>query len=149
MIVMVPTLGAGLIAISRIMDARHHAFDVITGSLLGVICGWAGYRQFFPQLSDHRSKGRAYPIRKWGTEPLARTESTPSDEVKLTDASNRYRRRRDSATPDYLEAGLNRRGTSSRPNDDYYFPTDDRLAQLEASHNPPGTQGQSIELSRL
>ena len=35
-VVLTPSLGAGLVAISRIMDARHHPFDVITGSLLGV-----------------------------------------------------------------------------------------------------------------
>jgi diacylglycerol diphosphate phosphatase/phosphatidate phosphatase len=61
-IVLVPSLGAALIAGSRIMDARHHPFDVITGSLLGIFCAWTAYRQYFPTLSDYRAKGRAYPI---------------------------------------------------------------------------------------
>lgn len=65
-IVLVPTLGAALIAGSRIMDARHHPFDVITGSILGIACGWVAYRQYFPPLSNFRAKGRAYPIRTWG-----------------------------------------------------------------------------------
>ncbi|KAE9963429.1 hypothetical protein BLS_009306 [Venturia inaequalis] len=51
---------------SRIMDARHHPFDVITGSLLGIFCAWTAYRQYFPTLSDYKAKGRAYPIRTWG-----------------------------------------------------------------------------------
>ncbi|EFQ99674.1 PAP2 domain-containing protein [Nannizzia gypsea CBS 118893] len=68
-IVMVPTLSAGLVAVSRIMDARHHPFDVISGSLLGVGCGWVAYRQYFPSLSEPWKKGRAYPIRTWGSIP--------------------------------------------------------------------------------
>ncbi|KAL4922550.1 phosphatidic acid phosphatase type 2/haloperoxidase [Aspergillus aurantiobrunneus] len=68
-LVMFPCLGATLIAVSRIMDARHHPFDVITGSLLGIICASISYRQYFPSLSEPWKKGRAYPIRSWGTEP--------------------------------------------------------------------------------
>ncbi|KAI5289866.1 hypothetical protein KEM54_003014 [Ascosphaera aggregata] len=86
MIAAAPVVGAALIAISRIMDARHHPFDVITGSMLGVVCAWVAYRQYFPPLSDYAAKGRAYPIRSWGSEPLA-SKSRPvrvdSDEVKL------------------------------------------------------------------
>ena len=67
---MAPTLGASLIATSRIMDARHHPFDVITGSLLGILVAWASYRQYFPALTEPWRKGRAYPIRSWGTEPV-------------------------------------------------------------------------------
>lgn len=62
-----PTLGAGLIAISRIMDARHHPFDVISGSMLGMLTAFCAYRQYFPPLSEAWRKGRAYPIRSWGT----------------------------------------------------------------------------------
>ncbi|KAL2814271.1 PAP2-domain-containing protein [Aspergillus granulosus] len=68
-LVMLPCLGATLIAVSRIMDARHHPFDVITGSLLGVICASISYRQYFPSLSEPWKKGRAHPIRSWGTAP--------------------------------------------------------------------------------
>lgn len=67
---LIPTLAAALIAISRIMDARHHPFDVISGSLLGILTAFAAYRQYFPPVSESWRKGRAYPIRSWGTEPL-------------------------------------------------------------------------------
>ena len=49
---MVPTLAAALIAISRIMDARHHPFDVISGSALGMTVAWLAYRQYFPPISE-------------------------------------------------------------------------------------------------
>jgi diacylglycerol diphosphate phosphatase/phosphatidate phosphatase len=73
---MIPTLGASLIATSRIMDARHHPFDVISGSLLGILVAWGSYRQYFPAVTDSWRKGRAYPIRSWGTEPMAPTDNT-------------------------------------------------------------------------
>lgn len=78
-IVMVPTLGAALIAGSRIMDARHHPFDVISGSMLGLLVAWASYRQYFPPVSETWRKGRAYPIRSWGKTPL------PPNTVRRTD----------------------------------------------------------------
>jgi diacylglycerol diphosphate phosphatase/phosphatidate phosphatase len=61
-VVMAPTLGASLVAGSRIMDARHHPFDVITGTLIGIVFAWAAYRQYFPAISDCHAKGRAYPM---------------------------------------------------------------------------------------
>lgn len=64
-----PSLGAALVAISRIMDARHHPFDVISGSMLGIVCAWIAYRQYFPPISEAWKKGRAYPIRTWGSIP--------------------------------------------------------------------------------
>jgi hypothetical protein len=76
-IVMIPTLGAALIAVSRIMDARHHPFDVITGSLLGAAMAWAAYRQYFPPLSEPWKKGRAHPIRSWATEPTRHVPLMP------------------------------------------------------------------------
>ena len=70
----IPTLGAALVAVSRIEDARHHPFDVLFGSGLGALCAWGGYRQYFPSLDEAWKKGQAYPIRSWGTEPAG-----PSD----------------------------------------------------------------------
>jgi hypothetical protein len=69
LVCMTPILAATLVAVSRIMDARHHPFDVITGSLLGTVCAWIAYRQYFPPITESWRKGRAYPIRTWGTEP--------------------------------------------------------------------------------
>lgn len=71
LLVTIPILAATLVAVSRIMDARHHPFDVITGSLLGVVCAIVSYRQYFPPITESWRKGRAYPIRTWGTEPAA------------------------------------------------------------------------------
>ena len=67
---MVPTLAAALVAGSRIMDARHHPFDVLSGGALGILVGWASYRQYFPPVSETWRKGRAYPIRAWGRDPV-------------------------------------------------------------------------------
>ncbi|KAJ9260306.1 hypothetical protein DTO195F2_4596 [Paecilomyces variotii] len=69
-IVVTPLMAASLIAVSRIMDARHHPFDVISGSLLGVFCAWASYGQYFPPITQPWKKGRAYSIRTWATAPI-------------------------------------------------------------------------------
>ncbi|KAF9883391.1 hypothetical protein FE257_003514 [Aspergillus nanangensis] len=76
-IIMTPCVAATLIAVTRIMDARHHPFDVITGSLLGVLCAYMAYRQYFPSISEPWKKGRAYPIRSWGTDPIAPAHAVP------------------------------------------------------------------------
>ncbi|KAF2271106.1 lipid phosphate phosphatase-like protein 1 [Lojkania enalia] len=70
-IVLVPTLSAAVVAGTRIMDARHHPFDVLSGSALGILVAWAAYRQYFPPISETWRKGRAYPIRAWGLQPVA------------------------------------------------------------------------------
>jgi membrane-associated phospholipid phosphatase len=67
-IVLIPTLAASCIAMSRIMDARHHPFDVLFGSAMGILVAWAAYRQYFPPVGETWKKGRAYPIRTWGSE---------------------------------------------------------------------------------
>ncbi|KAF2437029.1 PAP2-domain-containing protein [Tothia fuscella] len=86
-IVLIPTLGAALVAGSRIMDARHHPFDVLSGSLLGMLVAWASYRQYFPPLHDVRAKGRAYPVRTWGRSAeenhLANYQDDYNDRVPL------------------------------------------------------------------
>jgi diacylglycerol diphosphate phosphatase/phosphatidate phosphatase len=69
-LVLVPCIAAALIAGSRIMDARHHPFDVLSGSLMGILVAWGAYRQYFPPLHETWRKGRAYPIRSWGREPV-------------------------------------------------------------------------------
>ena len=73
---LIPTLGAALIAISRIEDARHHPFDALFGSLLGAVMAWYAYRQYFPPLSETWRKGRAYPIRTWAGEPMVPNGNT-------------------------------------------------------------------------
>lgn len=83
-IVLVPLLAAAMISITRIMDGRHHPFDVLSSSILGIFIAWVAYRQYFPSLSEPWKKGRAFPIRSWGSDsshpakvPNART---PHDE---------------------------------------------------------------------
>lgn len=41
-----PTLGAALVATSRLQDYRHHYFDVISGSLLGAIIAYAVFSKY-------------------------------------------------------------------------------------------------------
>ncbi|PIG90344.1 GPI anchored cell wall protein [Aspergillus arachidicola] len=76
-IIIIPCIGATLIAVSRIMDARHHPFDVITGSLLGIVCAYIAYRQYFPSITEPWKKGRAYPIRSWGRDPVVPSDAAP------------------------------------------------------------------------
>ncbi|KAF8429038.1 phosphatidic acid phosphatase type 2/haloperoxidase [Tirmania nivea] len=77
-IVLIPLLAASMVSISRIMDARHHPFDVISSSILGTFIAWVAYCQYFPSLREPWKKGRAYPIRTWGRDPPhpARVPST-------------------------------------------------------------------------
>ncbi|KAF1810468.1 PAP2-domain-containing protein [Eremomyces bilateralis CBS 781.70] len=86
-IVLVPTLAAALVAGSRIMDARHHPFDVITGSMLGTLTAWGSYRQYFPPVSETWRKGRAYPIRSWGKQPKAPEYALRDEERDSNDST--------------------------------------------------------------
>ncbi|KAF2653947.1 acid phosphatase/Vanadium-dependent haloperoxidase [Lophiostoma macrostomum CBS 122681] len=83
-IVLIPTLAAALVAGSRIMDARHHPFDVLSGSAMGILVAWGAYRQYFPPLHETWRKGRAYPIRAWGKtpEPPAHTAFQAEEEIQ-------------------------------------------------------------------
>ncbi|CUS09619.1 unnamed protein product [Tuber aestivum] len=74
MLVLIPLLAASLVAVSRIMDARHHPFDVITGGIMGFFVAYVSYRQYFPPLSETWKKGRAYPMRSWGTDSAERKQ---------------------------------------------------------------------------
>jgi len=78
-VVLTPVLGAALVSGTRIMDARHHPFDVLSGALIGTLIAWAAYRQYFPSIGDFRSKGRAYSMRTWGQDRAAlhQEENTP------------------------------------------------------------------------
>lgn len=50
-----PLCCAFLVCISRLMDYRHHAGDVIAGSIIGIVSAWFAYRQFYPPLSHHQA----------------------------------------------------------------------------------------------
>ncbi|KAF8442749.1 phosphatidic acid phosphatase type 2/haloperoxidase [Terfezia claveryi] len=83
-IVLIPLLAAAMVSISRIMDARHHPFDVLSSAILGIFVAWVAYRQYFPSLNEPWKKGRAYPIRSWGRDSSHTAEvsnaRTPHDE---------------------------------------------------------------------
>jgi hypothetical protein len=50
-ILLVPISSAALISVSRTMDYRHHATDVIAGGIIGTLMAWYAYRQYYPPLS--------------------------------------------------------------------------------------------------
>ncbi|RAL06024.1 phosphatase PAP2 family protein [Aspergillus ibericus CBS 121593] len=116
LLVMIPCLAATLVAVTRIMDARHHPFDVISGSLLGIICACISYRQYFPSLSEPWKKGRAYPIRTWGREPVP-----PADPVPLagTDGSTAALR---NIEEERLHQGTQRTATDDAPAGPLFLP---------------------------
>jgi diacylglycerol diphosphate phosphatase/phosphatidate phosphatase len=45
-----PLVGAALIAISRLEDYRHDVFDVVSGSVLGLVVTAFNWRRYFPSL---------------------------------------------------------------------------------------------------
>lgn len=68
------------------MDARHHPFDVVFGSLLGIVVAWCSYRQYFGPLRESWRKGQAYPIRSWATEPAGPDSVAVDREVSRQNA---------------------------------------------------------------
>ena len=154
-VVAIPAIGAGLIAGSRIMDARHHPFDVISGSLLGILVAWASYRQYFPSLSEWRAKGRAYPIRSWGktqADMMVPRESTSyaaaptHDEEQSVDATDASRRltipsgqpqRRTNIFRDELSRSQRQRNRSSRETIQIFASPDPSDDPSQHQHSPP------------
>ncbi|OJD14256.1 hypothetical protein AJ78_05385 [Emergomyces pasteurianus Ep9510] len=47
-----PIAGAGYITATRWVNNRHHPFDIIFGSLLGILFGWLGFRWYHPPLTS-------------------------------------------------------------------------------------------------
>ncbi|MCJ1309804.1 hypothetical protein MMC25_003465 [Agyrium rufum] len=50
LLVLIPLLGALLIALSRLADYRHDVYDVSAGSLLGAYVAYFTYRRYYPSL---------------------------------------------------------------------------------------------------
>ncbi|KAF9162813.1 phosphatidic acid phosphatase type [Actinomortierella ambigua] len=55
-LVLVPLLGAILIAISRIQDYRHTATQVTWGGIIGILCALFSYHQYYPSLTSRNSQ---------------------------------------------------------------------------------------------
>jgi diacylglycerol diphosphate phosphatase/phosphatidate phosphatase len=62
-IVLTPLAVAGLVAVSRVDDYRHHWQDVLVGSLLGASVAYFVYRQYYPALYE-QDCSRPYSPRK-------------------------------------------------------------------------------------
>ncbi|SAM08515.1 hypothetical protein [Absidia glauca] len=59
----IPILGALLIGISRFRDYRHHWGDVLIGGIIGLICAFFAYRQYYPPLYEGGSPYNSRIIR--------------------------------------------------------------------------------------
>ena len=71
-LVFFPMMGAALIAISRTMDYRHHATDVLAGGILGAIVAVVIYHLYYPPLWDTRCH------KPWAPR-IAKTDADPAD----------------------------------------------------------------------
>ncbi|KAG1469026.1 hypothetical protein G6F56_003501 [Rhizopus delemar] len=89
-----PFLGAALVAISRTEDYRHHWHDVFIGSILGAVCGYFAYRQYYPSLAHDTCH---YPFMArfvyWSTDKRKINEeetalATASEESSKHDSGN-------------------------------------------------------------
>jgi len=84
-VALIPLGAAALVAISRTMDYRHHATDVLTGSLLGFVVAYFSYRQYYRSLAAELSH-RPYSPR------IKRDDLLPTHHNTLTgpDVQGRY-----------------------------------------------------------
>ncbi|OWZ26749.1 hypothetical protein C349_06836 [Cryptococcus neoformans var. grubii Br795] len=88
-LLLAPLSCATLVAVSRTMDYRHHATDVIAGAVIGLLGGWYAYRQYYPPLS-HPLAYKPYSPRIPKSDPPpiplhshSRPRSRPSTEAML------------------------------------------------------------------
>ncbi|WVN91180.1 uncharacterized protein L203_106436 [Cryptococcus depauperatus CBS 7841] len=76
-LLLVPLSSSTLISLSRTMDYRHHATDVIAGGIIGVLAAWWCYRQYYPPLS-HTQPHQPYSPRIPKEESLIPLHNRPS-----------------------------------------------------------------------
>ncbi|KAI8876770.1 PAP2-domain-containing protein [Backusella circina FSU 941] len=82
-----PILGALLVAISRTRDYRHHWQDVTVGAILGTLCAYFAYRQYYPGLS-HSNCHDPFLTRMDGCNSAFYDEESNTDHVGLLGSSH-------------------------------------------------------------
>lgn len=93
LLVMTPAFTASLVAITRIMDHRHHPFDVFFGSAIGIFTSFIAFYQFFPGFDGQN----VYPSRLNRTAP----STHPTDGNDGTESGENARLRSPSAVSDH------------------------------------------------
>jgi len=78
-ITLIPFTGAALIALTRVTDYRHHATDIIAGSLLGLGLAYFSYRLYYPPL-EHPMAHKAYSPRIPAEEEAKESDNVYGDE---------------------------------------------------------------------
>ncbi|PYH46173.1 phosphatase PAP2 family protein [Aspergillus saccharolyticus JOP 1030-1] len=86
-IVFVPLAVAFFIAASRWFDYRHHGFDIIFGSVMGIVFAWIGFRLY--HLPVMRGAGWSWGARD-GTHAFFRSVGLPSHVCADNWATARY-----------------------------------------------------------
>ncbi|KAK4051443.1 hypothetical protein OIV83_002927 [Microbotryomycetes sp. JL201] len=91
-IAVAPVTGAALIAVSRTMDYRHHATDVIAGSLLGSVITFVVYRLYYPSIASPQAHLPFSPRvpRDLAPETLESTSEAGEGETLPRDSAQAY-----------------------------------------------------------
>ncbi|XP_062126149.1 phospholipid phosphatase 5 isoform X1 [Drosophila sulfurigaster albostrigata] len=61
-VAIVPLIVATLVAVSRTCDYHHHWQDVTVGALIGLVCGYYSYRQYYPSIFSTEA---GKPFSRW------------------------------------------------------------------------------------
>ncbi|GAA5931405.1 hypothetical protein JCM3775_005016 [Rhodotorula graminis] len=125
-----PLIGATLIAVSRTMDYRHHATDVIAGGLLGTVIAVFTYHLYYPSLYSPQCHLPFSP----------RIPATPSADRLDSDAEDDHE-----TAPRPGAAGASRSGNGNGAGG--ILPTHRYLASLDSDQGTsPLSQGSAIPL---
>lgn len=112
-LVFIPMIGAALIAVSRTMDYRHHATDVIAGGILGTIIAISSYFTYYPSLF-HPQCHKPYSPRIPRSGPLHHRNNDDIDEDLPIHHVNGYEIARGDDVEAQDEAQRHRASKSSR-----------------------------------